>query len=274
MHSLIHANWGTIFAATTSVIAVILGYLSFRGQQSVRRQELSDRHRSQARLVTAWWTRVRKDNDQDLSAGDLVASDGILEAGYRIWVSNSSDDAIYDCEVIAWFTPTPEAATRLAQGSPIWTQYVDFWQRFLAPGIGVLGPALIVRTGTVPPKQKFPFRLDPSLVEAVGILNVIFRDANGVEWTRSAGKLIERLSENSQETSARLGPRRIGPAIGSKLTSRWFHRVIPRKLPESHDQAGSEPDSPDDGGVTDDTKDDQVPNLALLNQYGAHRRDG
>ncbi|HXK07133.1 MAG TPA: hypothetical protein VMS37_32355 [Verrucomicrobiae bacterium] len=67
-----------------------------------------------ARLVTAWWTRV-DENNRDLMASDAMSVVWPEELGYKIWVSNSSNDAVYDCHVDADIQLTDEGMTELGE---------------------------------------------------------------------------------------------------------------------------------------------------------------
>jgi hypothetical protein len=77
-------NLATVFAVFTSLAALVLGYSSFRREQNVRRETLEEKRRAQARLVTAWWTRVSKDTSEDLNLGNMSGKEWPEEAGYRI----------------------------------------------------------------------------------------------------------------------------------------------------------------------------------------------
>jgi len=186
MKGLSHVEWGTVFAAATSLAALILSYLTFRRQQNIRREEISDKRRSQAKLVTAWWTRVRKDNEEDLALGAITTAEWPPEAGYRVWISNSSDDAVYDCMVFASIELTPEAVAQLAETDLI-----------VRPYMAIDNSGIVLSVGTLPPRQPLPYRLDPALIASVGTLRIDFRDSDGVYWRRVAGKLTERPSEEA-----------------------------------------------------------------------------
>ena len=169
-------NLGTVFAAFTSLAALILSYRVYKRDQKIRRT-------AQARLVTAWWTRVSRDTGEDLYLGNASGSDWPEESGYRIWVSNSSDDAVYNCAVIASIQPTTKLLEQLkAQGS-IFRQYITYREKELIIGIGA-----------VPPKQQQPFFVELNLIDSVGRLRIEFTDSNGVDWRRVAGKLTKRSS--------------------------------------------------------------------------------
>jgi hypothetical protein len=77
------SDWAAIGTAVTSLIAIVLSYLSYRRGQDIRRDVLQDRRTSQARLITAWWTRVDQSNE-DLIVIDATTAVWPEEAGYRI----------------------------------------------------------------------------------------------------------------------------------------------------------------------------------------------
>ena len=145
MTSIAHTSWGTVFAAATALAALVLSYLSFRREQNTRRETIRDRRTAQARLVTAWWTRVRQDTLEDLTLGNISGPDWPPEAGFRIWISNSSDDAIYGSMVFASIEGTPELAEQLTKNNPVSRPHITDHAKFLAIG-----------TGTIPPRQQFP----------------------------------------------------------------------------------------------------------------------
>lgn len=170
-----------VFAAATSVVAVVLGFLSFRREQNVRREQIEDRRLAQARLITAWWTRVSKDTGEDLSPIRNTAGPAWpAEAGYRVWISNSSDDAVHDCFVEAPIEPAPELAAELAKDRLVSRPYMV-----------LSGKNLRINIGTLPPRERTPYLLGPELVRSVGKLTVHFRDSGGRVWRRTAGELVE-----------------------------------------------------------------------------------
>jgi hypothetical protein len=144
---------------------------------------MRDKRTAQARLVTAWWTRVRKDTGEDLVLGDFSGPEWPPEAGYRVWVSNSSDDAVYYCVVFAPIEATPELTEQLTTRELISRPY-----------IAVHSDSLTISVGTIPPKHQFPYFIDPALVSSIGRLRIEFTDSDGVDWRRVAGKLTERTA--------------------------------------------------------------------------------
>lgn len=227
-----HVDWGTVFAATTSLAALILSYLSFRRGQNIRRDTIHDRRTAQARLVTAWWTRVRKDTLEDLVLGDTVEPEWPAEAGYRIWVSNSSDDAVYDCMVFAPIEGTPKLAEQLINNPVIWRPYISYDANFLVIGVG-----------TIPPKSKTPYRIDQTLVSSIGKLRIEFTDSDSVDWRRVAGKLTERTATGNP--SLKSGG--VLHRVAATLRERQATEDIPvRPLPPTVDAA--QPDPPGQPG--------------------------
>jgi hypothetical protein len=176
-----HVEWGTVFAAATSLAALILSYLSFQGQRAIRYEAIRDRRSAQARLTTAWWTRVRKDTGEDLALGDVVGPESPAEAGYRVWVSNSSNEAIYDCLLSVEINATPELIEQLATSSLVWRPYMQFFE-----------DRLVIPVTTLAPASRLPYRVDPTLVKSLGSISISFTDSNGVKWRRVAGALSER----------------------------------------------------------------------------------
>ncbi len=189
--SLDHINWGTVFAALTSLAALIISYKVYRRDQEIQRT-------AQARLITGWWTRVRKGSGEDLHLGNITGPDWPQEAGYRVWVSNSSNDAVYDCSVFASIKPSSILLEQLST------------QNFVArPYMILFKNELIIPVGTVPPMQKMPHFIDPALVSSIDKLRIEFTDSNGVNWRRIAGKLSARPaapSRPSSDVSQLLGP--------------------------------------------------------------------
>src|ERR1700753_851318 len=98
------SDWASITSAAVAAIAVILSFFSYRRTLDVRRQEIQDRRTAQARQVTGWWTRVKEDTLEDLTLGNSSGPEWPTEAGFRIWISNNSDDAAYECVVFAPIT--------------------------------------------------------------------------------------------------------------------------------------------------------------------------
>jgi hypothetical protein len=211
------SDWIAISSTITAVIAVILSYFSYRRTQDIRRQEIHDSRRSQARLITAWWTRVDEHN-QDALAGEAESTVWPEETGYRVWANNSSDDAVYECSVYADVQLTEKGMAELKGKGFTGKPYIIIFKE-----------QLIIGVGTLPPKERLPFGLDRSLIRSVGKLTIEFRDANGVDWRRTAGTLEERPSDGGTDPTRRLDP-------GSGSSSRQYsgeatQAVDPPELP-------------------------------------------
>ena len=142
------------------------------------------RRTSQARLITAWWTPVGQ-NNEDLNVVEATSAVWPEEVGCRIWVSNSSDDAVYECSVFADAKPTDEAINRMAEKDFLGQPYMVIFQ-----------DQIIWAVGTLPPKERIPYTLDPSLISSVSQLRVEFRDASGIYWRRVTGTLQELPSDD------------------------------------------------------------------------------
>ena len=166
------AAWGSV---VTSAIALIFGYLSLR-------RTFHDRRIRQAGLITTWWTRVDKATGEDL---DLKNAVGVVlpeESGFRVWISNNSDDAVYDCSISSSIEPTPELLKRIEnETGAIQNNYIV-----------MMPESVIIPVGTLPPKKEIAFQLDPALIKSLGgRLKLYFTDARGTHWRRISGRLIE-----------------------------------------------------------------------------------
>jgi hypothetical protein len=204
------SDWISIASAAIAAVAVVFSYVSYRRTQD-------DQRKAQARLITAWWTRV-DENNQDAIAKDAESTVWPEETGYRIWVNNSSDDAVYECSVYADIQLTDDGLKELGN------------KRFTGrPYILILKEQLIIAVGTLPPKERLPYGLDRSIIRSVGTLTVEFRDAGGTEWRRTAGKLAKRPSGSEASQPKRL----------SQRSYRWlpWGRQAERPLGQSSDSS-------------------------------------
>jgi hypothetical protein len=168
------------FTGITTLIALILSFLAFKRDADVRKEQIRDRPEAQARLITAWWSRVSSDTGEDLSLQYVPGPDWPEESGHRVWISNSSDDAVYECRIEAVATPASAVVARLEKGELV------TWLNML-----VTRNQIMFNQGTLPPRTRSPFLLPNSLVESVGSLTVYFRDAAGRKWQRTGGELKE-----------------------------------------------------------------------------------
>jgi hypothetical protein len=188
------SDWIAISSTITSAIAVVLSYFSYRRTQDIRRQEIHDKRRSQARLITAWWTRVDEHN-RDALASDAESTVWPEETGYRVWISNSSDDAVYECSISADVQLTDKGIAELEGKGFTGRPYIVIFKKQLMIGVG-----------TLPPKERLPFGLDRSLIRSVGKLTIEFCDSSGVEWRRTAGSLDEHPPRGGTDPARRLDP--------------------------------------------------------------------
>ncbi len=189
MNSLLHINWGALTGVAILLAAFSLSYTIYRRDQATRRT-------AQASLVTGWWTRVRQDTGEDCYVGDVSGSEYPKESGYRVRVSNSSNDAVYDCIIFASIDPTPSLVKQLKTRNPVYRPFVHYHKDFVA-----------IAVGTIPPQQQTPFFIDGELVESIGKLRIEFMDSNGIDWRRVGGKLTERpTSRPAHAPSHLLGP--------------------------------------------------------------------
>jgi len=176
------ATWAAWGSVVTSAIALIFGYLSLR-------RTFHDKRTRQAALITTWWARVDKATGEDLDAKDAVGLEWPEESGFRVWVSNSSDDAVYDCSIFGSIEPTPELL-KLVEHEPkvISNGYMIIMQQ-----------SIIIPHGTLPPRKEMAYRLDPALIKSLGpILRLEFTDARGTHWRRIQGKLVEGWTGDSR----------------------------------------------------------------------------
>jgi hypothetical protein len=81
--------------------------------------------------------------------------------------------------------PTDEAITQMAEKGFLGRPYMI-----------VSRDQIILIVGTLPPKERIPYTLDPSLTSSVNQLRIEFRDASGIYWRRVAGTLQELPSDN------------------------------------------------------------------------------
>jgi hypothetical protein len=205
------SDWIAIVSAVastfTAAIAIALSYISYRRTQDINRQEIRDRRRSQARLITAWWTRV-EENSRGAASRDAESTTWPEETGYRIWLGNSSDEAAYGCAITADAELTDEGVAELGSKGYTGRPYMIIDKR-----------QVIINAGTLPPRERLSFRLDRSIISSIGKLTIEFRDANGVEWRRVAGVLDERSSESVTHSARQLGRR----------SYRWLPRRRPAR---------------------------------------------
>lgn len=166
------AAWGSV---VTSAIALIFGYLSLR-------RTFHDKRTKQAELITTWWTRVDKATGEDLDAKNVLGVSWPEEGGFRVWVTNNSDDAVYSCSIYGSIEPTSDLV-ELTEKEP----------RVISNGyVVIFRESIIVPVGTLPPKKELAFRLDPALIKDLGgRLRLEFIDARGTDWRRISGRLIE-----------------------------------------------------------------------------------
>jgi hypothetical protein len=174
------AAWGSV---VTSAIALIFGYLSLR-------RTFHDKRTKQAELITAWWTRVDKASGEDLDPKNAVGIEWPEEAGFRVWVINNSDDAVYDCAIFCSIEPTSELV-KLTDTNPS--------KAVANPFVIMMQNSIIVNVGTLPPKKELAFRLDPSLITDLrSRLKIEFTDARGTHWRRISGRLIEGWADDKK----------------------------------------------------------------------------
>jgi hypothetical protein len=162
-----------------TVGALLLTYALLRRELDARRDEVNDRRRAQARLVTVWWTRVQKDSNKDMTN---LMGEWPEEIGFRVWAANSSQEAVYDC----WLSIESELAegAKLLEGSLV----VPLPHGF-ATATGT-----IISIGTLPPESKVSYYIDHSIVNSLKDITVHFKDTNEREWRRSHG-VLEEISE-------------------------------------------------------------------------------
>jgi hypothetical protein len=173
------AAWGSV---VTSAIAILFGYLSLR-------RTFHDKRRKQAELITTWWTRVDKATGEDLDGKNVIDMAWPEEGGFRIWVSNSSNDAVYDCSIAGSLKPTPELVRRVKnEPEAISNLYIVLFE-----------DTVLIPLGTLPPRKEMAFRLDASLIESLGPkLRLEFTDAHGTHWRRLSGRLTEGWAGDSK----------------------------------------------------------------------------
>lgn len=155
-------------------------------------REVKDRQRSQAALISAWWSRVDPGGQDIGSIGNMQPNE---EVGFRLWVKNSSQEAVYDCFLLT--EATLEAAS--ADGEIKWFGRFAYF----------LNGQIIVSAGIIPPGESLQYFVDGEHLDSLGAMTVIFRDAAGRSWRREHGRL-----EVNSEAQARV--------------SRLFRRLVRR----------------------------------------------
>jgi hypothetical protein len=138
-------------------------------------QEVKDRHRAQATLISAWWSRV---DPEGRNIGSISDSQPDEDVGFRLWVKNGSQEAIYECFLIAEAVPTqaPSGDAPVQIG-----RFANF-----------LDEHIIVSAGIVPPGEAVQYFVDGDQIASLGAMTVLFRDAAGRSWRRQHGTLEQR----------------------------------------------------------------------------------
>jgi hypothetical protein len=146
-------------------------------------REVKDRQRSQAALISGWWSRVDPGGQDIGSIGNMQPTE---EVGFRLWVKNSSQEAVYDCFLLT--EATLEEAS--ADGEIKWFGRFAYF----------LNGQIIVSAGIIPPGESLQYFLDGEHLDSLGAMTIIFRDAAGRSWRREHGRL-----EINSEARTRIG---------------------------------------------------------------------
>jgi hypothetical protein len=162
-----------------TVGALLLTYALLRRELDARRDEVNDRRRAQARLVTVWWTRVQKDSNKDMTD---FTGEWPEEIGFRVWAANSSQEAVYDC----WLS----IESGLAESA----QFPEGLSVVPLPFGFARATETIIVIGTLPPESKVSHFIDHNIVSFLKDITVYFKDTNEREWRRHHG-VLEEVSE-------------------------------------------------------------------------------
>jgi hypothetical protein len=116
---------------------------------------------------------VEENSLEDLT--HFTAPDWPEEAGFRVWIANSSEEPVYDCAAFIQAEPA---------------ESVQFRGGLVAIPYGALTPdELIVGPGTLPPRDKVSFFIGKGLVKGLGDIRLHFTDVNERDWRRTRGTL-------------------------------------------------------------------------------------
>jgi hypothetical protein len=133
-------------------------------------REVQEGRRSQAALISAWWSRVDPQGKDIGSFGDAQPREDV---GFRLWIKNSSQEAVYDCFLLAEAQPKEDEPVDLGR----FASFVD--------------GQIVVAAGIVPPGEALQYFVDGTQIRSLGAVTIVFRDAAGRSWRR-AGGMLER----------------------------------------------------------------------------------
>jgi hypothetical protein len=136
-------------------------------------REVQEGRKSQAILISAWWSRVDPQGKDIGTFGDAQPREDV---GFRLWIKNSSQEAVYGCYLIAEAQPSQEGDDGNAS--------VDLG-RFASFSDG----QIVVAAGIVPPAEALRYFIDGTQIRSLGAVTIVFRDAAGRAWRRSGGVL-------------------------------------------------------------------------------------
>jgi hypothetical protein len=136
-------------------------------------REVQEGRKSQAILISAWWSRVDPQGKDIGTFGDAQPREDV---GFRLWIKNSSQEAVYDCFLLA--EAQPHAARDGDVGPLDLGRFASFADGHILVGAGV-----------VPPGEALQYFVDGTQIRSLGGTTVLFRDAAGRSWRRSGGVL-------------------------------------------------------------------------------------
>jgi hypothetical protein len=136
-------------------------------------REVRDRHRSQAVLISAWWSRVDPQGKDIGSFGDAQPG---ADVGFRLWIRNSSQEAVYDCYLLA--EAQPKEAGESGNGAIQLGRFASY-----------IDGQIVVAAGIVPPLDTLQYFIDGKQISSLGAMTIVFRDAAGRSWRRAHGML-------------------------------------------------------------------------------------
>jgi hypothetical protein len=137
-------------------------------------REVQEQRRAQAVLISAWWSRVDPQGKDIGSFGDVQLREDV---GYRLWIKNSSQEAVYHCFLLAEAQPREEGAGEAAIDLGRFASFVD--------------GQIVVAAGVVPPAEALQYFVDGTQIRSLGGVTIVFQDSAGRSWRR-AGGVLER----------------------------------------------------------------------------------